>query len=270
MWLCAIVLGGAADDKNKYGAIEVVSQPNSAVVYIEGFPAGEAPVRVDQVLPGPYRVVVKGPSLGDFVKDIQVTAGEIAKVEASLLPDAGSPHSIVREQSDWTPLVGKDKKRYEKATSTQPLRGYKVLEIGNFLVKSDDTVPPDHLYALFRDLAKHLDKKTKFEQFVTNYTKGPSAKWAESSADAEGPTLILTGVITQYERGNRAERYFFGFGAGTSRTYCLFRLVDKATNEVLLERMDNGSVSGGLFGGGSAGAMNELAEHIAKSIEKNW
>ena len=49
-----------------------------------------------------------------------------------------------------------------------------------------------------------------------------------------------------------------GFGAGKTRAYCLFRLIDKATGEVVFERMENGSVSMGLFGGSSSGAMKEI------------
>ncbi|MBI1955905.1 MAG: DUF4410 domain-containing protein, partial [Acidobacteria bacterium] len=112
----------------------------------------------------------------------------------------------------------------------------------------------------------------KFDKFVTNYTRGPSAKWVESTSGSGEPTLVLSGVITRYQRGSRAKRYFVGFGAGKTRMYCLFRFADKATNQVLLERMENGSISGGfsLFGGASAGAMRELAEDIASVVKQNW
>jgi len=42
------------------------------------------------------------------------------------------------------------------------------------------------------------------------------------------------------------------------------------TGDVVLERMENGSISWGLFGGRDAGAMKEIGEDIAKAIEKNW
>jgi len=56
-------------------------------------------------------------------------------------------------------------------------------------------------------------------------------------------------------------------GAGKTRAYCLFRLVDKQTGEVLLERMENGSISSTSK---SADALKELAHDIAKVIEKSW
>jgi len=260
-----------AADEPKYGAIEATSEPSASLVYVEGFLAGKTPVKVDQVLPGAYRVVIKQESCDDFVKDIKVTAGEISKVETHLIPNTGKWHSGVRPEDDWTPILDKDKKRYENSEAKKKLRGYKVLEISNFLNKSDEEVPPDHLYILLHDLTIQLDKKTKFNKFVTNYTEGRSPRWVESE-DTEEPTLVLSGVITRYQRGSRAKRYFVGFGAGKTRMYCLFRVTDKATGEVLLERMENGSIGGGFafVGGASAGAMKELARDIANAINKNW
>ena len=273
--VCLFGLVGSAAlaaEKPKYGAIEVVSEPAAARVYIEGFLAGETPVKLDQVLPGEYRLVVKKDSYDDFVKDVEVIAGEIDKVEARLANDSGTWHSPVREEDDWTPILDKDKKRYHKAKSKVPFRDYKVLEISNSLMKSDEEVPPDHLFSLMGDLATKLDKKTKFEKFVTNYTRAPSDRWVASGEGNGGPTLVLSGVITRYQRGSRAKRWLVGFGAGKTRLVYLFRIVDKQTNQVLLERLENGTVAGGfsLFGGSSAGAMKELAGDIAQVINKNW
>ena len=263
--------GSFAADEPKYGTLEVVSVPSGARVYIEGFLAGRTPVKAEQIVPGDYRVVVKEDTHDDFVQDVTATAGETSRVDVQLTPNTGVWKSPVRDEDDWTPVMD-DKKPYEKAKSRMRLRDYKTLEIANFLGKSDkdEEVPPDHLYAFLRDLAIGLDKKTKFEKFITNYTRGPSERWAESDTGGKEPRLILSGVITRYQRGSRTKRYVVGFGAGKTRAYSLFRLVDKRTNEVLFERMENGSVSMGIFGGGSAGAMKELGEDIAKAITKNW
>lgn len=269
--LLALALSlAAAEEEPKYGSIEVLSEPAGASVYIEGFLAGETPVKVEQVVPGPYRLVVKKESFDDAIQDLQVVAGEIAKANIHLTAASGAWRSPVRAEDDWTPILDKDKKQYEKAKSKKRLRDYPVLEIANFLMKSDEEVPPDHLYALLRDLVKELDKRTDFDKFVTTYTVGSSPRWYQSSQDDDGPALVLSGVITRYQRGSRAKRYFVGFGAGKTRAYCLFRLQDKQTGEVVFERMENGSISGGLFGGGSAGAMKELAGDIAKQVDKNW
>ena len=166
--------------------------------------------------------------------------------------------------------MGKDsRKPYEKAKSMKKLGEYEVLEIANFLVKSEEPLEPERSYAIFGDLARQLDDKTKFASFVTNYTPGVSERWIEADRK-DAPTLVLSGVITEYQGGSQAKRYLVGFGAGKTRAYCLFRLVDKATGAVVFERMENGSVSGGFAGGSSSGAMKEIGEDIAKAIRKNW
>lgn len=260
----------AVPDDEESGAIEVRSTPPGASLYIEGFFSGTTPTVVDGVPAGPYRVVVKHDGLGDHAVDVVVEKKSTAVVDATL-PQSGY-RSPVRTADDYTPVVGKDaRKPYEKAKSTKKLSAYEVLEIGSFLVQSEDALDPEHLYAIFHDLAKQLDERTEFATFVTNYTQGPSERWSENATpDPDAPTLVLTGVITEYEKGSQAKRYLVGFGAGKTRAYCLFRLVDKKTGEVVFERMENGSVSGGFFGGSSSGAMKEIGEDIAKAIDKNW
>jgi len=258
----------ARDDEGETGVIEVRSTTAGAAVYIEGFFSGNAPMTVPDVPEGSYRVVVKSDGHGDYAEDIVVGKMQTTTVEATL-PEEGY-RSPVRADDDYTPVVGKDaRKPYEKAKSSKKLRDYQVLEIGSFLVKSEDELGPEHRYSIYHDLAEQLDEKTKFQAFVTNYTKGPSERWMESDGP-DAPTLVLTGVITEYQKGSQAKRYLVGFGAGKTRAYCMFRLVDKATGEVVFERIENGSVSMGFFGGSSSGAMKEIGEDIAKAIRKNW
>lgn len=255
-------------DENEYGSIEIRSVPEGAFVYVEGFFAGTTPTTIADVPEGTYRVVVKTDGHGDYTEDVGVEKLKTTTVTATL--PGGGYKSPVRADADYEPIVGKDaRKPYEKAKSRKKLREYQALEIGSFLMTSEEPLAPEHLYSIFHDLAEQLDEKTKFDTFVTNYTKGPSDRWTESEIP-EVPTLVLTGVITEYEKGSQAKRYLVGFGAGKTRAYCLFRLVDKATGEVVFERMENGSVSIGLFGGSSSGAMKEIGEDIAKAIRKNW
>ncbi len=57
-------------------------------------------------------------------------------------------------------------------------------------------------------------------------------------------------------RQGLTRQLFSGFNAGKTRVYCMFRFVDQATNEVLLERMEDGSIWFSVAVG--AGAMKEL------------
>ena len=102
------ILNALAQDEPKFGAIEIASEPGAARVYIEGFLAGETPVKVDQVVPGPYRLVIKGDSYDDFVRDVPVAPGEVSKVEASLKSATGAWRSPVRKEDDWTPILDND------------------------------------------------------------------------------------------------------------------------------------------------------------------
>jgi len=250
------------------GSIKVDSEPTGAAVYLEGFLAGVTPLVVENLPPGSYRVVLKSASHGDNFGDVVVTEGKETTFSAAL-PAAG-PRSALRTEEDWTAVVGKDARRpYEQAKASKPLREYEVLEIANFLEKSEEPLPADRAYTIFGDLSRELNKRTKFRQFVTNYTQAPSERWS-LQGDPTIPTLVLSGVITEYEPGNQTTRYMIGFGAGKTRAYCLFRLIDRSTGDVVLERMENGSISWGLFGGRNAGAMKEIGEDIAKAIEKNW
>ena len=257
-----------AQDDVKYGSIEVIA-PDTATVFLEGFHVGTTPLTLARILPGTYRVVVKRADAGDFAQDVTVTEGNTVSV---VTPAAGPGWSSpVRLDTDWTPLSEGDQERFEKAEFTKRLRDYKRIEVANFLIKSEQEVPPEHLYSLFGSLLEGVEdrKKLKDVALVTNYSMGKSQRWL-ATPDAGEPTLILSGVITKYQAGSRAQRYLVGFGAGKTRIYCLFRLVDKATGEVVLERMENGSIAGGFFGGSSSGAMKELGQDIAKAIEKGW
>ena len=61
--------------------------------------------------------------------------------------------------------------------------------------------------------------------------------------------------------------HIVGWGTGKTRIYCMFRLVDKATGEILLERMENGALHAHAP---DRDAIADLARDIAKAVEKNW
>ncbi|HXV63654.1 MAG TPA: PEGA domain-containing protein [Vicinamibacteria bacterium] len=137
----------AAPDEDETGAIEVRSTPPGASVYIEGFFSGTTPAVVAGVPAGSYRIVIKHDGLGDFAEDI-VVENQSTAVVAATLPRSGY-RSPVREDGDYTGVVGKDtRKPYEKAKSQKKLSEYRVLEIGNFLVKSEDPLEPELQYTV--------------------------------------------------------------------------------------------------------------------------
>jgi len=272
--IASVTLGPptAAQEQEELGTLQITAPSLNAVsVFVEGFSVGQTPVTVTDLPPGDYRVVVKHPGGGDFVHDVTLAKGQAASVVGDAASNEFAWSSPVRLQDDWRPVSDEEQKSLEKATATRPLSGYGRLEIANFLVKSEDDVPAKYLYALFGSLVKELDRRKKLNglEFATNYSKGTPGRWTEAPS-SEGQTMVLSGVVTEYQAGSRTKRYLVGFGAGKTRVYCLFRLVDKATGDVLLERLANGSISGGLFGGSGSGAMKELGSNISKAIEKSW
>lgn len=248
-----------------FGAAEISSDPSGAAVYVEGFLLGSTPVSISRLsAERTFRVVIKKKGYNDIAEDLRVTAGEIERVSLNLTP--GSRRSDVREDDDWSPLL-KGQDRTESSQARVKLRSYPTLVVANFLMKSDKELPPNALYALLPHLADRLDAKTSFEKFVTNYTDGPSARWMEESGAQGGPALVLSGVITRFGAAGSTRRLLLGTGT-TSEVHCLFRVTDRATGEILLERSVKGRPSWRYAGGKNA--VKNMAANIVEVLKKSW
>jgi len=144
--------GASAGTGVEFGALEVTSEV-PARVYIEGFLLGRTPVSILHLEPGAYRMVLSREGADDLVQDIGIHAGEITVIDSAQLADSNRGRSYVRDEDDWIPLLDEHKARYERATTSKRLREFETLEIGNFLLKSDEPIPLDHLYTLLPLLA---------------------------------------------------------------------------------------------------------------------
>ena len=248
-----------------FGAAEISSQPNGAAVYIEGFLLGTTPLIIPQLLPErSYSLVVRKDGHADVLRDLRVTAGEVAKISIGLR--LGSRLSAVRDEDDWSPALRGQGKSGETRRSVKRFRSYTTLEIANFLMKADRSVPPTLGYSLLPQLARRLEVKAAFERFVTIYTDGPSPRWSEGGGDTDGPALVLSGVITRFNPGNRATRLILG-NQGNTEIRCLVRVSDRATGQILLERSVRGRARGVY---GSSKAVKNLASNIAEVVKANW
>jgi len=67
--------------------------------------------------------------------------------------------------------------------------------------------------------------------------------------------------------GNRALRYFVGFGAGRGKSMTLVKLVDTNTKQQVADFKVEGGLTMGAFGGDSQGMLNETGETIFKQVE---
>ena len=192
-----------------FGAAEISSQPNGAAVYIEGFLLGTTPLIIPQLLPErSYSLVVRKDGHADVLRDLRVTAGEVAKISIGLR--LGSRLSAVRDEDDWSPALRGQGKSGETRRSVKRFRSYTTLEIANFLMKADRSVPPTLGYSLLPQLARRLEVKAAFERFVTIYTDGPSPRWSEGGRRYGRSSSCLVrcdNPFQSWQQGNKAHSW---------------------------------------------------------------
>lgn len=141
-----------------------------------------------------------------------------------------------------------------------PHVNYRQIQIGNFDVRDGVIIPDSYLDLLSTALVRQLTGTKKFSKVV-----GPKA---DAASDSDGPIANLTGVITEFQNGNRAVRYLVGFGAGKTKIVARVKLVDGATGALLLEDDVDGKVIMGPAGGESDGAATGLAKEVAKVVNR--
>lgn len=82
------------------------------------------------------------------------------------------------------------------------------------------------------------------------------------SSEKPGVTSVV-GKIQKYDSGNRALRYFIGFGAGTGSIDSSWSLVNQSGKEEANCNI-NGSISGGVFGGN----FYDVHDEVAKAFQR--
>jgi hypothetical protein len=74
--------------------------------------------------------------------------------------------------------------------------------------------------------------------------------------------LHLAGLITNYNPGNRAQRYFGGFGAGAAEIDSKIDFLDGATDQPVLSGGLRAVLAGGFLGGKAEGALKDYARQV--------
>ena len=136
---------------------------------------------------------------------------------------------------------------------------YGTLEVEQFELPSDVRLPDDFRVALAQNLISRLRESGKFGEVIDGDGR---------SGPAGTPGVRLTGSITKFNKGSRAERYLLGPGFGKTILKAHVQFLDVATGRVMLEKDVDGKVIIGLFGGDSKGATNGLAKEVAKIAKK--
>ncbi len=147
------------------------------------------------------------------------------------------------------------------------LKSYPVIAVAQFRIPeseindSEDRRLAAELPPYFQSaIVRRLRASGLFER-VVNLTES-------ELAPGGARTLRLEGAITKLSPGNRALRYFVGFGAGASRTQVETRFVDVQTGEVVLVTADRREAAFGIFGGDSEEHLKESFDDMARDLSK--
>jgi len=118
-----------------------------------------------------------------------------------------------------------------------------------------------------------LDLRVNAAQPIT--ADSSAGRLAMPEAAGHSRRLILNGTIVAFKKGNRAARYFAGFGAGESKLKVHFALVDAKTGAEVMSWDQTGTFKGmaAPFGGGSGkvdqGDAGSVVKGLVKKIEEN-
>jgi len=125
-------------------------------------------------------------------------------------------------------------------------------------IEKGDIDPDEMNIYLVKQLTKHINntglfaKVTDDNDALSDHDKGT------------GKTLILEPILSELEPGNRALRYFVGFGAGAAKAQVEIDVRDLKTKKILYKSSDRRIGFMGGFGGNSKDFLADFLAKIAK------
>ena len=124
--------------------------------------------------------------------------------------------------------------------------------------------PPDYENVLERTLFARLLSERVFET-VTDASLDPNALQTKASA-----TLIASGEVVDYYKGNRAARVIINYGAGAARIKIVVTFRDAETGKEVLRLEHEGSYAGfgNITGGSAEKARTESARKVVDGLVK--
>jgi hypothetical protein len=144
---------------------------------------------------------------------------------------------------------------------------YKTVVLVPFTVEARE-IKDDEDARLARDMAAYLHaqllRRLEGAGVFTRVIDG-----AIVSPPADGlPSLRLEGVITRLTEGDRALRYFVGFGAGAAKAQIETRLIDAHGGTVAVVTADRRAAGMGIFGGDGRQFLTESMDQMAEGYAK--
>ncbi len=162
------------------------------------------------------------------------------------------------------PLFGQETGKPGSDTTTAPPAAqtvrdlYSVVQIGEFHIQKGVEFPPEYLGALQKEITKQLTSAQLFAEVITE---------GQKPANPQSRVLRLSGLITNYNPGSRAARYFGGFGAGAAEIDSKLSFLDGMTEQPLLSGELRAILAGGFFGGKSEGAVKDYARQVVNKTK---
>jgi hypothetical protein len=110
---------------------------------------------------------------------------------------------------------------------------YKTVQVGTFDVQPGVDLPAGFAEDLPNVVAKHCKESNKFQEVLL-----------QGETPGKPPTLLISGTITDFDKGSRGKRYLAGnYGAGNARLFLTVRYTDASEGRVLYEDKVVGTLS---------------------------
>ena len=153
------------------------------------------------------------------------------------------------------------------ADKPKPLASYNTIILQPFTVDPElvkAQFPADYENVLEKSLFARLFSERVFET-VTDASLDPEALKAKSPR-----TLIASGEVVDFYKGNRAARVIISYGAGSARIKIAMVFRDAETGKEVLRIEQEGSYAGfgNLTGGSAEKARNESARKVVDGLVK--
>ena len=133
---------------------------------------------------------------------------------------------------------------------------YTAVEVDLFSADRNIAFPADYQMTLEDDIAREIS--VAFPALIILRQGDPIP---------DGQRILrISGTVVRFKPGNRAKRYFIGFGAGATVVKAQVRFGDTGTRQVVMIREVEGITWTGVAGGDSQAAANSLAKKIAKLL----
>ncbi len=122
------------------------------------------------------------------------------------------------------------------------------------------TIPEARLSDIQRSVAGNIPEKIA----------GMRAALADGQVGCPDPqrTVLLTGRIIDFKKGNQALRYFVGFGAGAQKFSVMARAVRKSDGALLAEEDVTDRKVGGWIGGQADKGLDDFGEKVAMFVKR--